>query len=204
MKKILTVAVALLLTTALSAQTKVGFRAGVGLSELRFNPMSLNGLSIATNPADAIDFHTAIVLNLQIPGFLFIQPELQFNTISSKFYVTQSTNRQQKLSYSRTSLQVPLLVGFNIGFIKLNAGPVFNLTSNEQTSVNHMGFKIKVKSVPIGYQIGAGIKLGNMILEARYAAMMEDVKYTFSYNGISKTVTPKEDYQLLFSVGFLF
>jgi hypothetical protein len=204
MKKILTVVAVTLLATTLSAQTRVGFRAGAGLSEVRFDPVSLSGLTIATNPADAIDFHAAIVLNMQIPGFLFIQPELQFNTISSKFNVTQSTPGSLKLSYSRTSLQIPLLVGFNIGFLKLNAGPVFNLTSNEETSINHLGVKIKSKKIPVGYQIGAGIKLGNMILEARYAALTEKSEYTFSRKGVTKTVTPKKDYQLLFSVGFLF
>ena len=204
MKKILTVVAVIFMTTALSAQTKIGFRAGVGLSELRFNPVKLNGLSIATDPSDAIDFHTAIVLNLQIPGFLFLQPELQFNTITSKFYVTQSSYGQTKLSYTRTSLQVPLLVGFNIGFLKFNAGPVFNLTSSDRTSVNHLGVKINTKKVPIGYQLGAGIRLGNMTIEARYASVMEKSKYTFTHKGSSKTVTPKDDYQLLFSVGFLF
>ena len=204
MKKVFLVVVSVVMATAVSAQTKLGFRAGASMSELKFNSVTVNGLTLTPQTSDVVDFHTAIVLNLQIPGFIFLQPELQYNTISSKFFMTPTSGIKQKITYSRSSLQVPLMVGFNIGFLKLNAGPVFNLVSDENTSNNSKGLKIESKDIPVGYQVGAGIKIGNMTLEARYASSMEKSKYTFSSNGKSKTASPKDDYQLMFSVGFLF
>ncbi len=204
MKKILVVVASVLVATAVSAQAKLGFRAGASVSELKFNSVTFNGFTLTPNSSDVVDFHSAIVLNLQIPGFIFLQPELQYNTVSSKFLMTPTSGVKQKITYSRSSLQVPVLAGFNIGFLKLSAGPVFNLTSDESTTKNSRGVKIESKNNPIGYQLGVGLRLRNLILEARYASSMEKSKYTFTSNGKSKSVTPKDDYQLMFSAGLLF
>ncbi len=105
-------------------------------------------------------------------GNIYIQPELIFNSNKANFkfkdFSTTSladSIRKEKYQY----LDLPVIVGFKLGLIRLYAGPVahfFLKNVSELTDIN--GYDDKFKAATFGYQAGLGFDIAFLGIDIRH------------------------------------
>ncbi|QNF34796.1 PorT family protein [Adhaeribacter swui] len=146
--------------TTVKAQTSgfnVGIKAGVNYTKM---PADLNEVSNESGKAGY-----TVGIFARMGDALFIQPEVNFTTVASKYAIT-SQSYHPKIK----QVNVPVLVGYKlINSDALNfrvaVGPDFGYTLNKPDAP--AGFDYK--RVNVGGAINAGIDIGNITLDARYS-----------------------------------
>ena len=120
-------------------------------------------------------FHFGIMTRIKVLN-VFVQPELYFNTSGGKVLieelnaageVTAEDVKQVKFS----KIDMPVLLGFKIGPMRVNAGPVASLVLAENNEIGEIIPELESlsKTATIGYQAGVGIDILKFLtLDYRY------------------------------------
>jgi hypothetical protein len=136
---------------------------------------------------------------------LFVQPELVFASNTYDYTVKTATVTEVK-SQTFNRVSVPVLVGFKLGPLRLNAGPAASIQiGSPKALIDDPKFEQMYKGAVWGYQAGLGLDILNKItLDARYAGGLGE-KF-----GDAVTISG-QDFQLdysqksfLLSVGIMF
>lgn len=155
-----------LIGLSLSAQLDLGVRAGFGLAQAGINDFESAQQSIEDiETADReLSFHAGLYLKIDAPAF-FIQPEVLFSQIS------QSVNAQQvgagelrSLELDMSRVDIPLLIGMDLGPLRLMAGPVYSANISDLTG----NIATDLETGTFGYQLGLGLELSKLIIDLRY------------------------------------
>ena len=124
---------------------------------------------------------------------LYIQPELLISAKGGKFDLIQTGLTTRSIDVNFTTFDVPVLIGFKLGPIRLNAGPMMSLTISEDknlkqafTQYTNQPIDDTFKQAVFGYQAGAGLSLAGFQLDLRYEGNLSDL----SQIGIK---TPNDD-----------
>ena len=189
MKKVLLVAVLALSCMTTFAQQKlftVGLRAGVNLSQVAGNDLSLSSggknFSFKNNDSRAYGFVGGIFM--RFGKKVFIQPEILVSQKGGKFDVFEDGKSNGKsVDLKLTNIDLPVLIGVKIGNVfRINAGPVatFRLSDsgNLGDSINeYQGQKANeiFKDAILGYQAGVGFDIGKLNIDLRYEGNINDV-----------------------------
>jgi len=189
MKKLLLLTLIAASCTSLFAQQKlftVGLRAGVNLSQVAGNDLSLSSggknFSFRNNDTRAYGFVGGIFM--RFGKTIFIQPEILLSQKGGKFDVFEDGRANgRKVDFNLTNLDLPVLVGVKIGnVLRINAGPVatFRLADS-----GNLGDSIKeyqgesanevFKKAILGYQAGVGFDIGKLNIDLRYEGNVNDV-----------------------------
>lgn len=180
--------------TSAQAQKKgfaFGIKGGVNLSRLTMgnvfttryddsgNPyLGYDGKEVKDNLKQSFDTRTGAVggIYARFGRTLFIQPEVLVSTKGGSFEIVK-TNLEQpitetvKVKYS--NIDVPLLIGFKGGPLRILAGPVtsFRIGDNQKLSdafkYYTSDFKNSMSEATFGYQLGAGLDIGSFSLDVR-------------------------------------
>ncbi|GAB3935078.1 outer membrane beta-barrel protein [Larkinella terrae] len=113
---------------------------------------------------------------------LYIQPELLVSSKGGKFDLIQTGLVNQSVDVKFTTFDVPVLIGFKLGPLRLNAGPLMSLTISEDKNLKD-SFKQYTtqpidetfKQAVFGYQAGVGLSLGGLQLDLRYEGNLSDL-----------------------------
>ena len=168
MKKLLVLFAVTALTLPLSAQTKFGVKGGVMLQS-----ESINSTIYKRNN---IGFTGGIYWYSEL-AFLpvYFQPELMYNAFGYRRYFCGRNSipmckdhpyASQHLTNS--TLNLPVLLGIRIAFLRVNAGPDFRLATfkkNENYAL-HMS--------KYGFIAGGGVTLGPMDIDLRYRVSIDN------------------------------
>jgi hypothetical protein len=166
------------------AQFSLGIRGGVNFSQLKTD----NTQSIGANLQQSLDTKTGYVggVYARIGSKLFIQPELIFSAKGGSVNILKN-GTSQTVAIDYTNFDVPLLIGYKFGPIRLNAGPMasFTVSSNGldealKSVSSNLGESFKKASY--GYQAGGGIDLGSLSLDLRYEGSLSEVSSLSSSN----------------------
>ena len=113
---------------------------------------------------------------------IFIQPELLISAKGGSFDIVKSGLATQKINVRLTTLDVPVLIGFQLGPLRLNAGPMASLTIGTNQSLKDalnqyttQPVRDTFKQAVFGYQAGVGISLLGIQLDARYEGNLSDL-----------------------------
>jgi Outer membrane protein beta-barrel domain len=175
MKRILVFAVCLTLThICLQAQTvKYGIKLGISTPEIkRASSTSISTDSLLLEIQDAgYGFHGGGWVRLKFGGFMF-QPEILFNS-SKTTYDAKALKGAAILdtlkSESFKNLDFPLLLGFKVSSLRLNAGPVGHYHLSSTSELGELkSYSEKYKSLTWGYQAGLGLDFGRLGIDIRY------------------------------------
>ncbi|HSV75584.1 MAG TPA: hypothetical protein VLH37_00985, partial [Bacteroidales bacterium] len=100
-------------------------------------------------------------------------------------------------------LAMPIHVGMNLGPIKLGGGPVFSFLLNQWNDLDDMSFDQAMNRLTLGYQLGAGLKLGKLIVDLRYEGSFNNLGTGVTVGGqtIEFDNRPR---QFILSLGLLF
>ncbi|WP_221297354.1 MULTISPECIES: porin family protein [Hymenobacter] len=164
---------ALLLTAAAHAQ--LGIKAGI-------NAAVLDGENLgSTSTKYKAYYHAGLLYEAKLLGPVSIQPELLYSLQGSSIR-TAIGNYDAKLHY----LNLPVLAKVTVGPVFLEAGPqVGFMVSRQDDNVVGGGNSYRFKRTDFTVAAGGGLKLGNLLLGARFNAGLNDIDDTRDLTGLN-------------------
>jgi hypothetical protein len=214
MKKLFAILFVVLVSIPAFSQIKFGLKAGVSTTSLSMPTIKTITSGTTSFNVDALTdakygFHVGGFVRLSLFGF-FVQPELLFSTRTNEYTVSNVTNQSAPVSYiakqSFNKLDIPVMLGFKLGPLRLNAGPVGSLLINSPKSIiTNPDFKNNYSKMTIGYQAGLGVDLLNFLtFDLRYEGNLK--KYQNQIQNLTGTKFNLDDRPnaFLLSVGIMF
>jgi hypothetical protein len=214
MKKLVVLTLIVLTSLPAFSQVKFGLKAGVSTTNLSMAHLKTLTSGNTTYTVDAITtakygFHGGAFVRLTLLG-IYLQPELLFSTRTNEYTVSNTTNLQSITSsvakQSFNKLDIPVMLGFKLGPIRVNAGPVGSLLINSPKDlITDVNFKNNYSKMTIGYQAGLGFDLLNFLtFDLRYEGSLK--KYQNQIENLAKTKVNLDDRPnaFVFSLGLMF
>jgi hypothetical protein len=203
MKKIVIIGLVIILSTPAFSQIKFGIKAGAETTTVPTYQLGNGDATIEALKEASWGYHAGIFLRFNL-GAVYLQPEAVFASTSFEYNVSTTTLTDLKTQkFDRIS--IPVLLGLKFGPLRLNAGPAATIMIGSPSAlIDDPNFKNMYKEAVYGYQAGAGIDIGNLTLDIRYAGSLgEKFGDTVTIEG----QTFKLDYgqsSLLLSIGLMF
>ena len=169
MKKLSVILFVVLISIPAFSQIKFGIKAGA-----ESTTVPTYDITTGTNNIDALQdaswgFHGGIFVRLKLLSF-YVQPEAFFasNTFD---YTVKTASLTEVKSQTFNRLSIPVLVGFKLGPLRLNAGPAASIQiGSPEALIADPNFENMYKGAVWGFQAGIGVDLlKKLTLDARYA-----------------------------------
>lgn len=184
LKKFSASVLCMLAGTAAFAQSPIHFgpKLGVNYSKIRFTEG-------ARKPDSQYytGFHGGVFARLDL-GRLYLQPELVYNEKGTRVTLptTTGTTGESTSDVKLKTLDVPVLLGVKLvdaklANIRVMGGPVFSNTLGQRSEalqrISNQEFSFNKQNV--GYQVGFGIDVATITLDARYEGSLKEISSTF-------------------------
>ena len=176
MKKYLIGIFVLFTAFSLEAQVRIGIKAGLSSTDIKteeldlFDQGGVKRLELALNDASyGLNFGVAVQANL---GAFVLQPEFNFNSNTVQWAVTDVKNPgivdqvfEEKFQY----MDIPVLVGFRAGPLRLQAGPEGHVFINSKSDLFKFSeYDQNFKDLTVGWIGGAGLDIWKLSVDLRY------------------------------------
>ena len=135
---------------------------------------SVDGRRFANADKD-FGYQLGFLARFNLP-ILYIQPELMYT--SHRFTMNLEGDASAKVSMK--NLELPVMVGMKIAFLRVMAGPVFNLMNDTKNKLKKtsMAVTADITRPLVSYQLGAGIELGHIGFDVRYGGQFKRADMT--------------------------
>lgn len=176
MKKLLAVILVIFISLPLFSQVRFGIKGGLSTTSLTMGNLKTLTSGETQYTVEALEegnygFHAGVFVRFGISKF-FIQPELLFSSRTNEFSVTEleespvESIREQQFN----KLDLPLMLGFHLGPLRVNAGPSASLLINSPSDlIDHPDFEAMYQDFTFGYQAGVGLDiLKRLTVDLRY------------------------------------
>ncbi|MGC9341651.1 MAG: outer membrane beta-barrel protein [Bacteroidales bacterium] len=215
MKKIAFLFIAVLFSMGIASAQFVtfGIKGGLNYSKLNFDDVKDIASSASTYNLQSDEafqgFHVGAFARLKVFS-LYIQPELYFTTAGGNVLVEETPNAGavvesvRQIQYNKIDL--PVLVGFKLGPLRINAGPVATVLLSEDNGVEELIPELEAlsKSATIGYQAGAGLDLFKFLtLDYRFEGSLSKYGDKFTVGGTDYPFDSRANIHLI-SLGIFF
>lgn len=177
MKKSLILSLAILFS-AISAfsQVKLGIKAGFSTDQLDRETVNAQGLSIAIKDAN-YGVHFGLMVKAKLGNRFYLQPEALLNSNSVDYTVNDASdglfNKVLRERYQK--LDLPLMLGYQLGPLHLETGPVGHLHVASQTELDEIGgYEQRFNNFTLGYQAGVGLDIWKLTVGVRYEGNFTD------------------------------
>jgi hypothetical protein len=172
MKKLIAIALVVLVSIPVFSQINFGIKLGAATATVpKYNiATGANNITAVKNATWGIQ--PGIFLRLSLFG-IYLQPEVSFAS-NSYDYTVKTVTATEVLSQKFSRLSVPVLLGFKLGPLRLNAGPAASIQiGSPKALINDPNFENMYKGAIFGYQAGLGLDiLKKLTLDARYAGSL--------------------------------
>ena len=169
MKKLTVIILVMLISVPVFSQIKFGIKAGAETTTVPTYDISSGTSNIEALEDASWGFHGGLFMRIKLAA-LYVQPELVFASNTFDYTVeTASVTEVKSQTFNR--LSIPVLVGFKLGPVRLNAGPAAAIQiGSPEALIDDPNFEDMYKGAVWGFQAGIGVDLLNKItLDARYA-----------------------------------
>ncbi len=204
MRKIL-LSIAVLLVAGISTSQaqilKLGIIGGANTHTLEFSSVQVGDATLSQVADNQYGYQVGAALRISLPDFLQIQTELIFRESNSRLMV--SNGSIVNTSMSMQSIELPVMVGFNIKSFRVFAGPVFNISSNMIFTQKYNTISAKMKD-NTGIQAGMGFDIGKFFFDARYTYYSDPTQIAINVNGDSGTIKCSKDNSFQLNIGLFF
>lgn len=163
-------------TTLLTAQVRIGFKAGLTSTDLDVSALMIAepGLSNRLNLA-LEEANYGIQLGLQTRIYLgqnfILQPEVLFNSNTVEFGVDDLDDLSVSRRVFEESYQyvdIPLVLNWELAFLRFHAGPVGHVFLNSSSDLfDFQDYNQNFNDLTIGYLYGIGLDLWNVTIDLR-------------------------------------
>jgi hypothetical protein len=119
---------------------------------------------------------------LRVGRKFFVQPEVLLSAKGGSFDLVKTGLATQNIDVKFTTIDVPLLLGFKLGPLRLNAGPMASLTVSQNQNLKDalnqytsQPIGDTFKQAVFGYQAGVGLTFQGLNLDLRYEGNLSDL-----------------------------
>jgi hypothetical protein len=210
MKKLFAIVFVVLVSIQAFSQIKFGLKGGVSTTSLSMPTIKTITSGTTSFTVNALSnakygFHGGVFVRLTFFG-IYIQPELLFSTRTNEYTVNGGTTASYIAKQNFNKLDIPVMLGFKLGPLRLNAGPSGSLLINSPKDIiTNPDYKNNYSRMTIGYQAGVGCDLLNFLtFDIRYEGSLK--KYQNQIQNLTGTKYNLDDRPnaFLFSVGLMF
>ncbi len=183
-----------------------GLKAGLNFSSL---PSNISGASpdyIVSSLSDSYTGYHVGIFGQFVFGGGFFQPELLYTQNGRDMLVEFVAPAQEDEYFVEkfSHLALPLHIGIKLGPIKVSAAPVFSLLINNWNDLGlENDFASNFNNVTMGYQLGAGLQLGSLMLDFRYEGNLTNFGEGVTIGGQTIQYDTRP-HQFILSLGFSF
>ncbi len=197
MKKVILIMTATLFT-ALGAYAispvDFGVKAGINTGNFKLNKQTNYDL---VNKA-RVGYHAGVFARVSLLG-IHVQPELLYNW-NGYDIKGEEGNSEVKVQ----TLEVPVLAGMQILFLRLNAGPVFNIMNKTSASQGVVD-DVETTKPSVSFAAGLGIDLMKFSIDVRYCGQFKKSNSTITINNSATPIDVKNNFRgWQFSLGYKF
>jgi len=211
MKKILIVVLAVFIAIPAFSQLKWGLKAGVSTTSITMDKaVQLTGQStnytVQALKSSNYGFHGGLFIRLTLFG-VYVQPELLFASSENNYNVKNlSTSTITEVSQKINNLSIPVMVGFKLGPIRINAGPAASMAiTSPKALVNDPNLSNVYNKMSFGYQAGLGFDLlKTLTFDVRYEGSLQKYQTQIQNAAGTKVALDNRPNAFLFSVGLMF
>ncbi len=177
MKKLVFLTLAfLMLPLSIEAQSKFGVRAGISTANLYKETVEESNLKIAIKEAN-YGVHFGIFARVFVSTRFYLQPELLVNSNSVDFEINDPGdglfNKILKEKYQY--LDIPLMLGCQLGPLRLEGGPVGHAYLASKTELDEVDkYEQRFNDFTLGYQAGIGLDIWKFLIDVRYEGNFND------------------------------
>ena len=204
MKRLLLILTLLVAISATSrAQTlRVGVRIGANATDLSLPKVSFGERYIVSDNAK-VGLESAIMARLNITRHLHLQAEFEYSLSCYQVrYVAPIEQLRVRLHANR--IELPLMIGVNIGSMHLLCGTFIRIAHSEKSSAPNL-VKIKFNDSDVGLMGGLGVNLGRFFIEARISGYPRSVIHSrVESQGTTEQMRLKRHIRYSLSTGILF
>ena len=212
MKKILSLLIGVLISLPAFSQVSFGIKAGLATTEVDVSALNITSPGMGEELIFQLEnanygLHGGIFIQARIGSFL-IQPEAVFNSNSADFRVTEVNNGQsvekgilrEKYQY----LDVPFMMGFKLGPVRLMGGPVGHVFIGSDSGLDSVeGYEQNFDKLTYGWQAGLGIDIWKIMFDFRYEGNFDKYGSHFSVAGQGYSFD-QNPARIIASIGFKF
>jgi hypothetical protein len=171
-KTLFLLAIVAMAASANAQDIKIGPRIGLTSSSVKIDKQSTGGsVQAQFESGDAkVGFQAGAFARLGIAGF-YLQPELLFSTSGGEIVVTDATVTDEVRALSFQKLSVPIMFGKKFAkIVRVNVGPSFSYLLKAESKIGGVTADVKdnYSNATVGFQAGAGLDLGPLILDVKY------------------------------------
>jgi opacity protein-like surface antigen len=112
-------------------------------------------------------YHGGIFARIKITGF-YIQPEIYFNSVKGEYVDPNRAPDDQNVTFNRNKIDLPILFGWKMGPLRINAGPVASFNLDNEVPNNTNSAVSEYKNSVFAYQAGIGVDISKLIIDLRY------------------------------------
>ena len=188
-------------------ETKIGLKLGIQSFSLAPSTLfitdegSLNDAELQLK-SGKYGFHFGLQLPVTVNNFI-IQPEIIFNSNSVE-YEYEEINTSNALKERYNYLDIPVLFGYRLGFIRLMGGPVGHIFVQSSSDLFDIdGYESRFNNVTWGYQLGIGLTITKFTLDVRYEGNFNKFGSHLNINDRNFRFDSRPQ-RLIISLGFLF
>jgi len=140
---------------------------------------------------------------------IYIQPELLFTSTGGEVEVTEyfssvsetvTTIQNQQFN----KLDIPVMVGYKIGPLRLQVGPIASIMLSEESALEDYNIEEEFKGATWGYQAGLGLDIGKKLtIDVKYEGSLSKLADGVNIGGQSFEFDSRTS-QIVASLGFFF
>jgi hypothetical protein len=203
MKKAFIVVALLVLVVQMSqAQFSIGLRGGLNFSNLPEKSYRLNGDEIRTLSDSYTGFHAGIVSQISFLG-LFVMPEVLFVSSGHDLLLRREGEEDEYFVQKFNQIDIPVMVGTKFGPARVGFGPVASILLNSKSTLpDDAPYKERFNAATYGFQVGAGVNLGKMIIDLKYQFNLSALGDGIEIRGATYPFDARPR-QLLLSIGLM-
>jgi hypothetical protein len=173
MKRLFVILLVALIAIPAFSQIKFGLKVGAATSTVPTYDIQTGANNIEALKDAGWGLQGGLFVRLSLLG-IYLQPEAVFATNTYEYTVTQGTNNPEILKQTFNRLEVPVLLGFKLGPVRINAGPSASVNiGSPKALIDDPNFEEMYKGATFGYQAGLGFDLfKKLTFDARYGGSL--------------------------------
>ena len=210
MKKLIFITVAsFFLVQVSNAQLfSYGIKAGIGFSSINMD--DITGIEDVSGAYDLVTgdavtgYHIGLQTRIKI-AMVLIQPELYFNAGGGTVEQVYENGTSELFDVKFKTIDIPLLLGVKFGPARFNLGPVGSFVLSETNDLTEIepDFEMFSSAMTWGFQVGIGLDISKLSLDARYEGSLSKLGESFSVGGTDFPLDARPS-QWIISLGIWF
>lgn len=205
MKKLILFVLAVIFALPGYSQVKFGIKAGASTTTVPTYDITTGENNIESLKDAAFGFHAGAFLRITLLG-VYIMPEVVFASTTYEYNVTTASEPETVLKQKFDKLDIPLLVGFHLGPVRINAGPAAAILINSPKElISDPNFSELYRSATFGFQAGLGVDvLKKLTIDLRYGgSLSKKFGESVTIGGQTFNLDHREP-SIMLSLGYIF